>query len=853
MLKHPLTVSALALLVLPYFCMAIGFTYGIATEIALFAMVTLGFNLLLGYTGLLSFGHGLFFGFAAYASALAQIHWFKGSMLLPIGFAVAATAALGCAVGFLVLRRRGVYFSLLTLAFTALGFYIAFRWTDFTGGESGLRGVKRAVLLGIDFDNQLAFYYLCAAIVFVVAWVMLRVVQSPFGSVLVAIRENEQRAGFAGYPVRRYKLAAFTLSATVTGLGGALFTFLKLFASADPLHPNFSGEILAMSIIGGSGSFMGPPLGAAFYALFREILSGYTASWLFWFGLLFMVFILFSPSGLIGVGKRLLAPWRKEAETLAAMASRIKPNPSQEVPSSLVQAQPPERDAVLLSAEHVSKRFGAFKAVDDVSISLRHARLHALIGPNGAGKTTLFNILSGMYVPETGSLSYAGQAIRGRSSHRFAALGIARSFQITNLFQGLSVFENLRLGVQAHAKERFNAWAAKEKLEGVNVETRALIRFLGLEGVESAQVSSLSYGGQRLMEIGVALTARPKLLLLDEPLAGLAAAERERIVGMIRTLSQHMSVLLVEHDIDRVFEFADRITAMANGVVLIEGNAAEVSGDRQVQEVYLGSGRKVVMHSRSAAHAGEVLLQLEGVNTFYGKSHILHDVGMEVRAGEVTALLGRNGAGKSSTFKSIMGLTPTASGTVRFDGKLISGLTPEQIARAGIGLVPQGRRLFPGLTVAENLRLGGLSRGGGKAARAPNTGGNASGAGVHWDQERIFSYFPRIRDKLGTNADLLSGGEQQMVAIARALSGNVKLLMLDEPFEGLAPAVVEEVFKSLDQLRGEIAILVIEHDLDLVLALADRAYVLDRGHVSHTGPAEPLLRDIEFRKQVLWM
>ena len=853
MLKHPLSISAAALLVLPYFCMAIGFTYGIATEIALFAMVTLGFNLLLGYTGLLSFGHGLFFGFAAYAAALAQIHWFKGSMLLPIAFALAAAAVLGLAVGFLVLRRRGVYFSLLTLAFTALGFYIAFRWTDFTGGESGLRGVKRTVLLGVDLDNQLAFYYFCAAIVFAVAWIMLRVVRSPFGSVLVAIRENELRAGFAGYPVRRYKLAAFTLSATVTGLGGALFTFLKLFASADPLHPNFSGEILAMSIIGGSGSFMGPPLGAAFYALFREILSGYTASWLFWFGLLFMAFILFSPSGLIGVGKRLLAPWRKEAETLAAMASRVKPNPSQEMPASLLQHNPPERDAVLLRAEGVGKTFGAFKAVDDVSISLRHARLHALIGPNGAGKTTLFNILSGMYVPESGSLDYAGQSISGMSSHRFAALGIARSFQITNLFQGLTVFENLRLGVQAHAAERFNAWMPKEALQDVNAETRALIRFLGLEGVESAPVSSLSYGGQRLMEIGLALTARPKLLLLDEPLAGLAAAERERIVGMIRTLSQHMSVLLVEHDIDRVFEFADRITAMANGVVLIEGNAEQVSGDRQVQEVYLGSGRKVVMGSRTAAQAGEVLLRLEGVNTFYGKSHILHDVSIEVRAGEVTALLGRNGAGKSSTFKSIMGLVPTASGTVHFDGKLISGLTPERIARAGIGLVPQGRRLFPGLTVAENLRLGGLSRGGRHAARDPGAGVRGAGAGVHWDQERIFSYFPRIRDKLGTNADLLSGGEQQMVAIARALSGNVRLLMLDEPFEGLAPAVVEEVFKSLDQLRGEIAILIIEHDLDLVLALADRAYVLDRGHVSHTGPAEPLLSDIEFRKQVLWM
>ena len=846
MRKNPLLIAAVALALLPLFTHAIGFTHSLATEIALFAMVGLGFNLLLGYTGLLSFGHGLFFGFAAYATALAHIHWFKDSLLQPLLFGVISTGLLGVAVGFLVLRRRGVYFSLLTLAFTALGFSIAFRWTDVTGGESGLRGITRPSVLGLDLDQQLVFYYFCAAIIFAVAVVMWQVVNSPFGSVLVAIREREQRASFAGYPVQRYRLAAFVITTIVMGIGGGLYTFLKLFAAADPVHPNFSGEILAMSIIGGSRSFMGPPLGAAFYILFREILSGYTASWLFWFGLLFMAFILYSPSGLIGLGKRLLAPWRKEAETLAAMASRVKPNPSQEVPSSLLQAQPPERDTVLLSAEHVSKKFGDFTAVDNVSINLRHGRLHALIGPNGAGKTTLFNLLSGMYIPETGSLSYAGQGISGLSADRFAALGIARSFQITNLFQGLTVFENLRLGVQAHAAERFNTWRAKETLESVNAETRALVCFLGLEGVESAEVSSLSHGGQRLMEIGLALTARPRVLLLDEPLAGLAAAERERIVGMIRTLSQHMSVLLVEHDIDRVFEFADRITAMANGVVLVEGNAEQVSGDRQVQEVYLGSGRKVVMHSRSAATTGQVLLQLDNVNTFYGKSHILHGVNIEVRAGEVTALLGRNGAGKSSTFRSIMGLVPTASGTVRFDGKLINGHTPEYIARAGIGLVPQGRRLFPGLTVAENLRLGGLSRGGGEGVRG-------AGAGVHWDQDRIFSYFPRIRDKLGTNADLLSGGEQQMVAIARALSGNVKLLLLDEPFEGLAPAVVEEVFKSLDQLRGEIAILIIEHDLDLVLALADRAYVLDRGHVSHTGPAEPLLSDIEFRKQVLWL
>ncbi len=243
----------------------------------------------------------------------------------------------------------------------------------------------------------------------------------------------------------------------------------------------------------------------------------------------------------------------------------------------------------------------------------------------------------------------------------------------------------------------------------------------------------------------------------------------------------------------------------------------------------------------TAPAGGEVLLQLEGVNTHYGKSHILHDVSLVARAHQVTALLGRNGAGKSSTLRSIMGLVATSSGAIRFNAEAINGRSPEHIARAGIGLVPQGRRLFPGLTVAENLKLGGLSR------------TSHDGAGVHWDEERIFGYFPQVRAKLDTKADLLSGGEQQMVAIARALSGNVRLLLLDEPFEGLAPAVVEEVFKSLDQLRREIAILIIEHDLDLVLALADQVYVLDRGRVSHSGPAGALRTDLDFRKSVLWV
>jgi branched-chain amino acid transport system ATP-binding protein len=839
-LRHPLPILAAALVVLPFFTGALGLPISIASEIALFALVGLGFNLLLGYTGLLSFGHGAFFGLAAYAAALFQIHLAPGSFLLPIAFAVAFAGLTGLVIGFLVLRRRGVYFSLLTLAFTAMVFYIVYRWTSFTGGENGLGGIRRPDVLGIDLDEQHTFYILIALVVFLAASLIWRVVCSPFGRVLVAIRENEQRALFVGYPVRRYKLIAFVLSTTALGLAGSLSAYLHYFVSADRVHVVFSGEILAMTVIGGMGHFLGPALGALFFILFREILTQYTAAWQFYFGLLFMAFILFSPMGLIGLGERLLAPFRRYAEDLAAMAARAKPSPNPELPPFLKSSNPPVQGDALLVCRDVGKRFGGLVAIASADLEIHARRLQALIGPNGAGKTTLFNVISGMYSPDAGEIMLQGERVGGLSADRLVARGIARSFQITNLFPGLTVRENIRLGIQATNPGRFDLWRAADDHEVVNDQTRALIEFLGLKGLEPARVDQLSYGGQRLLEIGVALTAKPRILLLDEPLAGLAAAERERIVGLIQRLAAEMAVILVEHDIDRVFAFADEITVMSEGKVLVHGSAEAVRSDPEVQRVYLGAGRKALVRAASKAAApGAPILQIEGINTYYGKSHILHDVALEVREGEAVALLGRNGAGKSSTIKSIMGIVAPRSGRVRYQGREIQGRTPEEIARLGIGLVPQGRRLFPNLTVDENLTMGGLRR--------------RSGTGVHWDRERIFEYFPRVHERLTSKADVLSGGERQMVAIARALAGDVKLLLLDEPFEGLAPAVTEEIFKTLDALRGEVPILIIEHDLDLVLALADRAYVLDRGQITHEGPAEPLLSDLDYRRQVLWL
>jgi ABC-type branched-subunit amino acid transport system ATPase component len=260
-----------------------------------------------------------------------------------------------------------------------------------------------------------------------------------------------------------------------------------------------------------------------------------------------------------------------------------------------------------------------------------------------------------------------------------------------------------------------------------------------------------------------------------------------------------------------------------------------------VQRVYTGTGTPPVT-GRSADVAREKeLLAIDKMNTFYGKSHILNDVSLDVREGEIVALLGRNGAGKSTLLKSLAGLVPPASGRVTFAGQAIAGLPAHEIARRGVGYVPQGRGLFAGMSVADNLALGRLAR--------STDGAN----GVVWDQKTVFEHFPRLKERMTIHADYLSGGEQQMAAVARALSGNVRLLLLDEPFEGLAPAVVQELFTVFDQLRKHCSIVIVEHNLDLVLALADRVFVLERGAVFHTGPAQPLHDDLDYRKKILWL
>jgi len=821
---HPLLVAAIVFAALPFLLPLFGSTATLATEIAIYTLYALGFNLLLGYSGLVSFGASAFFGTASYAAGLASIH-FVQNPLLSILFGTLFAAALGLVLGIIILRRRGIYFSLLTLAFTQLFYEVAFKWTDVTGGENGLQGVVRPIL-----TSNLSYHFFVAAVVLAGMYAVWRVVHSPFGRVLQAIRDNQQRVRCLGYDIRNYQLGAFVLSATVIGLAGSLLTFLIQSVYADNLNWQHAGDPVMMTILGGIHHFLGPLWGSMIFIVLSDQLSSFTEHWWLFFGALLIAFILLSPEGLSGICLRLIGSPRWTLTTEALPPIRADPMPLRTEMGISGAAVGP-----VLVVSDLNKSFGSLVVAANLSLEVQVGTLHSLIGPNGAGKTTFFNMLTGLLPSDAGTIVFRGRDITGEPAHRRIDGGIARSFQIVSVFRDLTVFETVRVAVQARSPFRASLWRDAYKLPGVNDKAWALLASVGLADRAGETCANLAHGEQRLLEIAVALATDPDLLLLDEPLAGLGDADRERIGALIRDLADRHTVLLIEHDIDRVLSLSDRVTVLHQGRVIAEGAPAEVANDPAVMEAYLGRGRRArpvetVAAARSKI-AEEPLLALKALHAGYGTSEILHDVELDVRPGEVVALLGRNGVGKTTTLRAIMGALKPRSGSVHFAGQNITRLPPDRINRLGIALVPEGRRIFPNLTVMENLML------------AAREGG--------WAIEEIYELFPRLRTHRHSRGENLSGGERQMLAIARALTAPQKLILLDEPFEGLAPAVVSEVLAAVERLRERTSILLVEHKIDLVLNLAERAFVMINGQIAFAGQSAVLQRDTELQHRLL--
>jgi ABC-type branched-subunit amino acid transport system ATPase component/ABC-type branched-subunit amino acid transport system permease subunit len=782
---------------------------------AAWSIATLGLTILLGYTGQISLAQATFYGIGAYAVALGTTRFgLDFWVALPIGLGLAA--GMGFVLGMTTLKLGGHYLAMVTICFQIIFSLLAINWAVVTGGPDGISNIARpALIVPLGTAQRYAWFSLgvLLAVASFVAWLK----HTSLGRSMRAVRENELAAEALGVDTFRVKVTAFTLSAAIAALGGAIYAAGFRYISPDGFGLDHSVELLAMVLVGGSDSVPGSILGAALLTFLPEWLRDLKNTYLVVYGAAIILVIVFMPEGLWGwarlLGRRFLRP--------APIGAAQKPVA---IGGKGAPGEP------ILTVQGLGKHFGGLQALDGVDFSVRRGEVHALIGPNGSGKTTCLNLVSGLYVPSSGVIRFLGRSIVGLRPNRIARRGMARTFQNLRLFRELSVWENVLVGAQCKG-------GREAEIQG---RARAALEFVGL--VEKAHLTckNLPYGHQKLVEIARALAAEVELLLLDEPAAGLNQSEKREIGLLLTRLRERgLTVLLVEHDMSLVAQVSGSITVLNFGKRISDGAPAQVLKDPVVVEAYLGKRDGVRANESGRGSGGKPLLVLSGVHASYGSVRALNGVSMEVREGEIVALLGANGAGKSTVLRTVSGLVRPQSGSLSFDGASIHRSKPEALVRLGLAHVPEGRRIFPGLTVEENLRLGATVRSG--------------KPGIEGDLEKMLALFPDLGRLRGTLGWKLSGGQQQMLAIGRGLMGRPRLLLLDEPSLGLAPVLVRAVFQSIGEINRTLGttVLVVEQNASMALGIASRGYVLEGGRVALAGPAAELLEDPEVREAYL--
>ena len=606
--------TAAGLIAAPFVLPHLGFAPTTINRILVWGVFGIGFDILFGFTGLLSFGQSAFFGtggmVAAYLLTIVNFPYVMVALLI----GMIAAGIVGYLVGLIALRRTGIYFAMITVAIAEVFFFVEFNpLSEYTGGENGLPGVPPPSLyLGfttLHFDSDallyafLAFWYLAGMVI------ALRIVRSPIGAVLRAIRDNPVRAAAVGHNIHGYKLTAFVIAAAYAGFAGGLLAVMQGFMPPDAFMFDTSGQLVMQTAIGGAGTLFGPLVGAAVWLFLSDLLQttlNLGASWKLVLGVIFVLLVCFLRRGLIGgiadlhrlmtgSGKE-LAP-DKPAPGVAVTAQDEQKAAGAEVVRLATAAAMPARlretdrkSGPILQARGLTKRYGGLAANSAIDFVVDHGEMRGIIGPNGAGKTTFFKMLTCEVPPTSGRILFEGRDITGMTVTDVCQLGLTKSYQINQLFSRLTVRENLTIAALAELRGKFrlDLFKSLKSVPHLDEQVERTLALVDLSGRADTPVSALAYGEKRRLEVGLALATSPSLLLLDEPLAGMSPRERVETVRLLKSIGRGRTMIIVDHDVDSLFELVERVTVLQEGRVLLEGKPDEIKGNSKVQEAYLG-------------------------------------------------------------------------------------------------------------------------------------------------------------------------------------------------------------------------------------------------------------------------
>ncbi|MFZ0527343.1 MAG: branched-chain amino acid ABC transporter ATP-binding protein/permease [Xanthobacteraceae bacterium] len=614
--QRPLLIEVLtaaALIAAPFVLPYLGFTPTTVNRILVWGLFGIGFDILFGFTGLLSFGQSAFYGTGGMVAAyLLTVTNFPYVMTAVFIGAIAA-AAVGYLVGLIALRRTGIYFAMITVAIAEVFHFVEFNpLSDYTGGENGLPGVPTPTYhLGfttIHFDSDSRLYVFLAFWYFVGLVIALRIVRSPVGAILRAIRDNPLRAAAVGHNIHGYKLTAFVVAAAYAGFAGGLLGIMQGFMPPDAFLFDTSGQLVMQTAIGGAGTLFGPLVGATVWLYLNDFLQTTLhlgAAWKLVLGIVFVLLVCFLRHGLIGAISDLYAlvgPERtKTIEAKPAMPVMMAADAQKAAKIALANepAPPPMPSArrgthrtsgPILHATGLTKRYGGLLANSDIDFTVKHGERRGVIGPNGAGKSTFFKMLTCEIPPTSGKIVFEDRDITGMSVTDVCQLGLTKSYQVNQLFTRLTVRENLTISALALLRGRFrlDMFRGVSGIAGLAGQVERTLELVNLTARPDTPVAELAYGEKRRLEVGLALASSPSLLLLDEPLAGMSPLERVEMVRLLKSIGQGRTMIIIDHDMDSMFELVESVTVLQEGRVLVEGTPAEIKGSKAVQEAYLG-------------------------------------------------------------------------------------------------------------------------------------------------------------------------------------------------------------------------------------------------------------------------